>query len=791
MKAVACMTKNQANPQRVELPTAEGRVASSAAGSPTSQSADHPITRSPDQKFPQSPDHSITESPDHSNALARAASPYLRSAAHQPVQWLEWGDAAFERAANEDKPIFLDIGAVWCHWCHVIDRESYENEEIARIINQHYVPVKVDRDERPDIDARYQTAVSALTGQGGWPLTAFLTPEGKPFYGGTYFPPDDRYGRPGMKRVLETIAANYRSHRADIHSSAEQIGEALRRAENFEASARAQGGTDISAVDDIVCDIETLYDSAHGGFGRAPKFPHPAALELLQDRYLERGDRRALDIVVSTLEAMGRGGVYDQIGGGFHRYSVDEYWRVPHFEKMSYDNAGLLVNYVHAYKLTGNEFFREIALGILGFVETVLSRPEGGFYASQDADFSLDDDGDYFTWTLDEVKAVLNEQEARAVSLRYGVEPAGEMHHNPAKNVLYIDQPLEAIGARIGLNVTEVEAILSRAKAKLLAARTLRPTPFVDRSLYAGWNAIMASAFLEAYKVLGLEGARDRALGALDLFLEHGWEARQGVAHALAETSVHPEAPGRTDLQPTRSEPIHLAPSNFDLLDDQVQMATALLDAFEVTGERRYFDRALELGEIVLRRYWDESQGGFFDTAHDSAGRQGALTITRKAIQDSPTPAGNSVAAAVLDRLATLADRSEFSEKAAQTLDLFASKAREYGLHAGTYALALVNHLRPPVEVVVIGSAGSAQRDQLLRAAYDARVAGIRVLAFSPASIRRQGHLPAGLAATLPNLPLDGHALALVCSGASCQPAANSPEELIGALRRSVNSQVA
>jgi uncharacterized protein len=370
------------------------------------------------------------------------------------------------------------------------------------------------------------------------------------------------------------------------------------------------------------------------------------------------------------------------------------------------------------------------------------------------------------------------------------------MHHNPAKNVLFIDQPLEAIGARMGLGTSEIEAMLSRAKAKLLAARTLRATPFVDRSLYAGWNAMMASALLEAYKVLGLEGARDRALGALDLFLEYGWEARHGVAHVLAETSVHPEAPGgesrdHTDLPVSPSEANNLASSNFDLLDDQVLAATALLDAFEVTGERRYFDRALELGEIVLRRYWDESQGGFFDTARDSAGRQGALAITRKAIQDSPTPAANSVAAAMLDRLATLDGRPDFREKAEKTLDLFASKAREYGLYAGTYALALVSHLRPPVEVVVIGSAGSVERDQLLRAAYDARVAGVRVLAFSPASIRRQGHLPAGLAATLPNLPLDGHALALVCSGASCQPAANSPEESISALRRSVNSQLA
>ncbi|HXJ93530.1 MAG TPA: thioredoxin domain-containing protein [Terriglobia bacterium] len=760
------MAEDQANPQGGQLRTAEA----SAAG------------RAPAPSASQSPDHPIARSPDHSNALARAASPYLRSAAHQPVQWLEWGDAAFERAGSEDKPIFLDIGAVWCHWCHVIDRESYENEEIARIINQHYVPVKVDRDERPDIDARYQMAISALTGQGGWPLTAFLTPDGKPFYGGTYFPPDDRYGRPGMKRVLETIASNYRSNRAEIHASADQIGEAIGRAETFEASARAAGRADISVVDDIARDIEAMYDSAHGGFGRAPKFPHPAALDLLLDRYLERGERRSLDIVTSTLEAMGRGGVYDQVGGGFHRYSVDEHWRVPHFEKMSYDNAGLLVNYVHAYKLIGNEFFREIALGILGFVEGVLSRPGGGFYASQDADFSLDDDGDYFTWTLDEVRAALSEQEARAASLRYGVEPTGEMHHNPAKNVLFIDQPVEAIAARIGLGVEEVEGILSRAKAKMLAARALRPTPFVDTSLYASWNGMMASAFLEAYKVLGVAGAKDRALMALDLFLEHGWDSSRGVAHVLAEAS--------NEGGPTSVGSGSLAASNYDLLDDQVLMATALLDAFEITGEQRYFNRALELGHVVVRRFSDESNGGLFDTALDAAGRQGALNVMRKAIQDSPTPAGNSVAAAVLDRLATLADRPEFREQAEKALDLFASKAREYGLYAGTYALALVNHLRAPVEVVVIGVAGDPQREQLLRAAYHAPVAGVRVLAFSPESVLKR-QLPAALADTLPNLPVDGRPLALVCSGTSCQPPAYSPEELTTVLRSSASPRQA
>jgi uncharacterized protein YyaL (SSP411 family) len=710
----------------------------------------------------------MSEAAATGNNLSAAASPYLRSAAHQPVAWQEWGDAAFERARREDKPILLDIGAVWCHWCHVIDRESYENPEIAEVINEHYVAVKVDRDERPDIDARYQMAVSALTGQGGWPLTAILTPDGKPFFGGTYFPPDDRYGRPGMKRILEAIAQNYRTHRAEIHSSAGQIADALGKVEVYRAAGRA--GSD--AVQAIVISITGLYDPAHGGFGGAPKFPHPYAVELLLDRYLETGERRLLDIVDHTLESMGRGGVYDQIGEGFHRYSVDEHWGVPHFEKMSYDNSGLLLNYLHAWQLTQRDFLREIALGILGFVENVLSRPGGGFYASQDADVSLDDDGDYFTWTLDEVRAVLDEQEAHAAALRYGIGTTGEMHHNPAKNVLFIDQPLEAIAARMEISAEEAGRMLDRAKAKMLAARSQRPTPFIDHTLYAGWNGMMASALFEAYKVLGNTGARDRALEAIDLFLENAWDPERGVAHVLAETPTAAGTPGG-----------RLVATNFDLLEDQVLIALALLDAFEVTGERRYFDRALALGDLVVKRFWDEAEGGFFDMALDAADRLGSLTVKRKALQDSPTPAGNSVAIALWDRLSYLADRPDFREQAERTLDLFATKASEYGLFAATYGLALANHLRGPIEIVIVGPERDSRREALWRAAQGAPAAGKRVLALTETAVT-SGSLPVGLAATLPNLKLDAGPVALVCSGTSCQPPARTVEELTDALRR-------
>ncbi len=686
------------------------------------------------------------------NELAKAASAYLRSAAHQPVLWREWNGAAFAQAQAEDKPILLDIGAVWCHWCHVMDRESYENAEVARIINESFIPVKVDRDERPDIDARYQVAVSALTGQGGWPLTAFLTPDGRPFFGGTYFPPDDRSGRPGMKRLLEAIAQNYRTQRGQIHESAAKIAEALREVDHFKEGEEA---ADEQIVKAIVESISGMFDAQNGGFGSAPKFPHPSAIDLLLEAYLETRQEWLLTIVTTTLEHMGRGGVYDQIGGGFHRYSVDERWIVPHFEKMSYDNAGLLGNYLRAYQITGNPFFREIALGILSFLENVLSHPEAGFYSSQDADISLDDDGDYFTWTLEELNAVLDGPEARVAALYYQIDAQGEMHHNPAKNVLFIDQPLSAVAARMEIDEKKVAEHLASARRKMAEARARRQTPFIDKSIYTSWNGMLISALLEAYRVLGIAGERDRALATLDLLMAKVYDREKGVFHTLVDGT----------------------PSIEGLLEDQVFIMAALLDAYEITGTRSYFERALELMEITVRRFWDEKEGGFFDTALDLADRHGSLSTQRKPFQDSPTPAANAVAAQVLDRLDVLADREDFGEKAGATLALFAPKAGQYGLFAATYGLALLHHLRAPVDVVVVGRSDDDRTVSLLRAAYDAPRAGKRVFAFEPGIVQARD-LPAGLASTLPHLPFDGVPVALVCEGTACHPPVQTPEAL-------------
>ena len=363
------------------------------------------------------------------NRLGAATSAYLQSAAHQPIHWYPWGDEAFESARTQDRPVLLDIGAVWCHWCHVMDGESYENPELAEFLNEHFVCIKVDRDERPDVDARYQRAVQALTRQGGWPLTAFLTPAGEVFYGGTYFPPDGAHGRPGFRAVLESVLDAYRSRRGQVQSQAE----AVRRVVSDDLNEAAPGEPSLQMLEDAVAQMAKVFDPVNGGFGRSPKFPHPGAMTLLLHRWSDRPGEPARSILDRTLLGMARGGVYDQLGGGFHRYSVDAEWIVPHFEKMSYDNSELLKAYADAFALFGTEEYAAAARGIVRWVREVMSDPAGGYAASQDADVGLEDDGDYFTWTQDEAAAALSPEELEVAAAYYDIGTAGEMHHNPAR----------------------------------------------------------------------------------------------------------------------------------------------------------------------------------------------------------------------------------------------------------------------------------------------------------------------------------------------------------------------
>jgi uncharacterized protein YyaL (SSP411 family) len=704
------------------------------------------------------------------NSLSRASSAYLRSAMHQPIHWHEWGEEAFAVAQRENKPILLDIGAVWCHWCHVMDRESYDNPEIAELINQRFIAVKVDRDERPDIDSRYQVAVSSISGQGGWPLTAFLTPDGKPFYGGTYFPPDDHYGRPSFKRVLLSIANAYQEKNADVMEQAKMVEGAISHAESF-AGKSAEFSP--AVVDAIVKSALKMFDPQNGGFGSAPKFPHPAGLDLLIGQYVRTGEEQLRNVFVTTLEKMAHGGVYDQLAGGFHRYSVDERWIVPHFEKMCYDNSELLKNYVHAYQATGSEFFAAVARDIIRWMDEWLSdREHGGFYASQDADYSMDDDGDYFTWTLQEAESVLTEEEARVACLHYDINEIGEMHHNPAKNVLYERASVEEIAKRLSLPQERIRTLLQSAKQKMYAARLKRPTPYVDKTVYTGWNALCISAYLEAAKVLKVEAAQYFALRSLDRILAEAWHAEDGLVHVLAYSDTKAER---------RQIP--------GVLDDYAFTAVACLDAYEATADLSYFNFARRIADAMVERFFDPVSGGFFDTETTSNQKVlGVLGTRRKPFQDSPTPAGNSVAAIALLRLHAYTNDAGLRDRAEQTIEVLAGLAAQYGLFAATYGIAAVHLSQPHTQVVIIGSGEPAER--LHAAAIAPYSASKAVLQLAPSKAVAQ-NLPPALAETIPQLPAvkEEKTVAVICAGFTCQPPISDPEDLAQSLRRLLSSR--
>ena len=691
------------------------------------------------------------------NSLSRASSSYLRSAMHQPIHWHEWGEEAFEVAKRENKPILLDIGAVWCHWCHVMDRESYEDPEIAQIVNDRFVTIKVDRDERPDIDSRYQVAIQTISGQGGWPLTAFLTSEGKPFYGGTYFPPDDHYGRPSFRRVLLAISDAYQNKNSDVSEQAKLVEGAIA---NSESMAGKTGEFSLNVVDEIVQAALRSFDETNGGFGNAPKFPHPSMIDLLIDQYARTKDDRLMHVFAVTLEKMACGGVYDQLAGGFHRYSVDERWIVPHFEKMSYDNSELLKNYVHAFHATHDEFFAEVACDIIRWMDGWLSdREHGGFYASQDADISLEDDGDYFTWTVDEVKAVLTEEEAQVACLHYDINEIGEMHHNPAKNVLYQRAPVEEIVARLKLHREGIVELLNSVKRKMYAARRKRPTPYIDKTIYVGWNALCISAYLEASRTLNLSDARHFALRSLDRILSAAWDEHRGLGHVVAY-----------------SEAKVSKKDGAGFLDDYAFTAIACLDAYEATSDMTYFRVARSITDHMIARLYDPTSGGFFDSP-PAEGSLGVLAAPRKPFQDSPTPAGNPMAAIAMTRLHALTGDTSYRDMAHRTLELLTGGAAQYGIFAATYGLAATSFGISHCEIVVVGEDSLA--DELYAQAIAQSAQGNSILRLNFGQAVEQ-NLPPSLSATIPHLPpvQQKRTCAIVCSAGSCKPPAHTVEQL-------------
>ena len=582
------------------------------------------------------------------NRLSSERSPYLKHAAHQKIDWHPWSEEAFELARREDKPVFLSTGAVWCHWCHVMAKESFEDNETSLLMNELFVNIKLDRDERPEIDRRYQQAVAAMGGGSGWPLSVFLTPDKEPFYGGTYFPPEDSQGRPAFKSVLKAVSAFFKTKNDDARSYANRIMEALK------PEPLSAGDPSEALVDEAEKRILAVFDARNGGFGTAPKFPMPGALEFLTRRSMAGKDPSAGHAVRRTLEAMALGGFHDQLGGGFHRYSTDQEWIVPHFEKMADDNAGLLTAYVDGYTAFGDERFRDVALGILAFTRSVLSDPRGGFFASQDADVTPDDEGGYFTWTDEEFRTVLDADEYEALSLHLLHERAA-MHHDPQKKVLFQSLSLNEVAASLGKSADEVRGIIRRGKEKLLQVRDKRRAPFIARKHYTSLNGMLISSSLRASAVLGDEGAREFGLQSLDRILKE-----RLVNGKLYHVENIPA-----------------------LLDDYINLIDSLTSAYEVTAGPLYLEQAEELMASCLNKFYDYDAGGFFDTGEE------VLGMRMKRIEDIPHPSANAVAIVLLLKLNYLTGKEEYRRVAEQTLRVFSELARELGVHAGAYFCAL------------------------------------------------------------------------------------------------------
>lgn len=690
----------------------------------------------------------------HVNRLARESSPYLRQHQHNPVDWYPWGDEALERARQDDKPILLSIGYSACHWCHVMERESFENPAIAALMNQGFVCIKVDREERPDLDTIYMNAVQMLTGSGGWPLTIFLTPAGEPFYGGTYFPPEDRYGRPGFPRVLETLTRAWRESRDEVTRATQQIMAGLDRQSRFEAKPEALH------ADTVARGAERLLqhcDPELGGIGDAPKFPNVPVFALLLRRYGATGRPELLDAVRTTLTAMARGGIYDQLGGGFHRYSVDAHWLVPHFEKMLYDNAQLAPLYLDAFVVTGDPLYRDVARETFEYLLREMRHPEGGFYSTQDAD-TEGEEGKTYVWRIEEIRQLLDADTAEILCRYYQVDEVGnfaEPGHRERKSILHVKLTRDELARLFRRESTEIDTIVARGRRVLLDARNARPQPGLDDKILASWNALTIRALVRGAVVLDdarlLEAAvrcaafLDAALTTADGRLLRSW--KDGVAR-------HPA-----------------------YLDDHAFYAAASLDLFAATGDSRHLTTARRLARIVACDFADDEHGGFFFTARDHE----QLVDRPKVLFDGSLPSGNAVAIETLLRLADLDDDDALRATAEKALRLFGTQMEKQPFGTAYLLGVLDGYLRGPTDVVIAGARNSPDVRALVRAAHGVYLPDATVL------VRDPDDAAADADPTPPvlrdKLPIDGRAAAYVCRGFTCSAPVTDPAELARILR--------
>ena len=679
----------------------------------------------------------MKNTPKHTNRLIDETSPYLLQHAHNPVDWYPWGEEALNLAKELDKPILLSIGYSACHWCHVMERESFENEEIAAIMNKHYINIKVDREERPDLDEIYMSAVQIMTGSGGWPMTVFLTPDRKPFYGGTYFPPDDRYGRPGFPKLLVAVKDAYQNKRADIDEQAEKLVSHINQISNPKS------------VDDLLLDDKIIeqafyhyqnrFDSQHGGFGQAPKFPPGMGLILLLRYWKRSGNSRALHIVEFTLEKMARGGMYDQLGGGFHRYSTDEIWLVPHFEKMLYDNSLLTVAYLEAFQATSKPFYREVVEETLDYVlREMYNQQNGGFYSTQDAD-SEGVEGKFFVWTPGEVEQILGQADAKIFCDFYDVTDHGNFEH---QNILWVKTPADLYAKKIKIDQANLVNILNRCKKKLFEIRDKRIKPGLDDKILTSWNGLMIRSMGLAYQILG------------DLrYLEAAEKSAKFILTELVRKNGHL-------LRTHRAGKSHLNAC----LEDYSYFIAGLIELYQASFDPYWLREADRLNQIMISQFWDPQNGGFFFTGKDYP----ELIVRSKSAYDGATPSGASMAIHVLLRLAILLNQPDLIEKAKTTFSLY-DHAMKTAPSGSAQMLCGVDFLiDTPKEIAIIGNPLSEQTQEILKNIHRRFVPNKVVALLNPNTEDRQ-KIEELIPLLASKTSIDGKTTIYVCQNYACQ----------------------
>ncbi len=671
------------------------------------------------------------------NRLAEETSPYLLQHAHNPVDWFPWGDEAFAKAKRENKPILLSIGYSACHWCHVMEAESFENEETAAIMNEHFINIKVDREERPDLDGIYMNCVQMFTGQGGWPMTVFLAPDGVPFYGGTYFPPEDRGGLPGFKRVLLSLAEAYRKNPVQIRQNAGTILENLKK---MDLLPGAGDSLDHGILESAFRTLSRNFDHRHGGFGGAPKFPHAMTFSFFLRYYRRTHDASALEMVEFTLRKMAEGGIYDQLGGGFHRYTVDDRWLVPHFEKMLYDNALLTSLYVDAFRITKAPFSRRIAEESLDYVIREMAGNDGEFYSTQDAD-SEGAEGKFYVWTEEEIKSLLGREEGDVFCSYYGITKTGNFE---GKNILTAGRTYEQIAVRFGISAEQTARIIREAKEKIMEAREARIKPGRDEKALASWNGLMSAAFAKAARAWGRADYLRAAERNGDFILRH--LCRQDrLLHSYKDGSATGNA----------------------FLDDYACVIDAFLELYQSTFDFKWLKKAVQLASDMIELFWDEAGGAFFFTAKDHE----KLIARMKDFYDSAVPSGNSVAALDLLRLAVVTGRDDYRTKAESILKSASGVAVEAPSAFGQLLCALDFYFSGAREIVLTGEKGDPAVEEFKKRIFAHYLPNTVVTFCDPENKEAQSMIPSWQG----KIPIGGKPAVYVCESFTCKEPLTQP----------------